>query len=143
MRTTLVSLILIATSTACYQYVPLDEAAPPPETGDEVRLRLNSPQSLEMGSVTVNDITVLEGNVHEANGDISLLGGMRSLTYLNIKHTRVSLTGLTQLGELTRLYVDHRHSRVSDVDAQRLADRFGWTSHGACSCGCLDIEPRR
>ena len=77
------------------------------------------------------------------NGDIVLLGRLRNLTHLDVKNSRVSITGLTQLGELPRLYVDHRHSRVSEVDAQILANRFGWTFHGACSCGCLDIEPRR
>ena len=69
MRTQIPPLLLFVFSTACYQYVPIDDTAPLPEMGRGVRVRLNEPQSLELGSVTVHDISVLEGEVFQNDGD--------------------------------------------------------------------------
>lgn len=124
MRTTLVSLILIATSTACYQYVPVDEAAPLPETGGEVRLRLNSPQSLEMGSMTMHDITILEGNVHESNGEtMSLFSSKVRSAYGHTEHTNGAV-----------FYIDR-----SDIDRVEQRELIPWKTGVAVGVGVAAI----
>jgi hypothetical protein len=62
-------LMLAVTSAACYQYFPVEDAAPLPDPGAEVRVRLNTPQPLEVGTMRISDISTVEGDVYQAAGD--------------------------------------------------------------------------
>jgi len=70
---------------------------------------------------------------------------LERLRSLDVMKTQVSLLGLefaaSRLPSL-RL-VSHRYSRVRNSDAQSLANRFGWSFQGDCSCGCMDLSPQR
>ena len=68
-RTTLFLLMVVGTSTSCYQYFPVDEWTPLPEEGAEVRIQLESPQSLDLGTMTINDVSQVEGHVYQSNTD--------------------------------------------------------------------------
>lgn len=70
---------------------------------------------------------------------------LEQLTSLNVANTRVSPLGLTFVASrFPRLkFVTHRGSRISDSDAQSMANRFGWNFNGDCSCGCMDIGRQR
>jgi hypothetical protein len=85
-RTTTVILMLAVTSSACYQYFPVDRAAPLPEPGVEVRARLNTPQSLDLGSLTINDIGVVEGHVRRAEGDTLSIFSRQIFSAYGSKH---------------------------------------------------------
>ena len=56
-------------ATACYQYFPVDGETPLPETGDEVKVQLESPTSLDVGSISIHDVTAVEGHVYRSNAD--------------------------------------------------------------------------
>jgi hypothetical protein len=56
-------------SNACYQFMPVDESAPMPEPGAEVRFQLESPQALELGTMTLNDVASVQGHVRQNRGD--------------------------------------------------------------------------
>ena len=69
MRAKVSLLTLAVASTGCYQYFPLQAEEPLPEPGAEVRAQLTLPQSLELGSTTVHDVSDVEGDVYETDGD--------------------------------------------------------------------------
>ena len=69
MRTKILILILAVTSSGCYQYFPVADAAPLPEPGAEVRAQLASPQPVELGTMTIHDISIVEGDVYRTEGD--------------------------------------------------------------------------
>lgn len=69
MRAKILILILAVTSNACYQYFPIADAAPLPEPGAEVRAQLSSPQAVELGTMTIHDISTVEGDVYRTEGD--------------------------------------------------------------------------
>ncbi len=77
MRTTTLVLMLAMSSSACYQYFPVEEAAPLPEPGTEVRAQLAAPQPLELGTVTIHDVSRIEGDVYESEGDTLALFSRR------------------------------------------------------------------
>lgn len=81
MRKTTLILTLAATTSACYQYYSVEEAAPLPEPGTEVRIVLTSPQPLDLGSMTINDVSMVEGDVYEIEGDTLGLFSRRLRTY--------------------------------------------------------------
>ncbi len=56
-------------SSACYQYFPVQDTAPLPPPGAEVRARLSPPQALDLGTVTFHDIGTVEGDVYHSQGD--------------------------------------------------------------------------
>jgi len=68
-RTTNLILVLAVSSSACYQYSQVEDAAPLPEPGAEVRAQLATPQSLELGSLTIGDVSRIEGDVYQSEGD--------------------------------------------------------------------------
>jgi hypothetical protein len=67
--TAMVTLMLAVTSAACYQYFPVDDSAPLPDPGAEIRFRLDTPQPLDLGTMRISDINTVEGDVYEAEGD--------------------------------------------------------------------------
>ena len=69
MRTKSLLLMVFLFSSACYQFMPLDQSAPLPEAGAEVRFELQSPQSLDLGTVTLNDVMSVQGHVRQSQGD--------------------------------------------------------------------------
>lgn len=69
MRNTSVILTLALIASGCYQYFPIQEAAPLPEPGAEIRAQLAAPEALELGSVTIHDVSRLEGDVYQSEGD--------------------------------------------------------------------------
>jgi hypothetical protein len=75
-------------ASGCYQYFPVEEAAPLPEPGAEVRARLAAPQPLELGSVTIHDVSTLEGDVYRSDGDTLAVFSRRIIsTYGFRQHT--------------------------------------------------------
>jgi len=45
------------------------DSAPLPEAGAEVRIQLESPSELDLGTMTINDVSLVEGHVHGSNTD--------------------------------------------------------------------------
>ncbi len=81
MRAIVFGLLLLFPLSACYEYVPIHDAAPPPEAGTEVRAQLTSPQPFNLGPRTLNDITTVEGVVYpNDNGSDSLALWSRKLS---------------------------------------------------------------
>lgn len=70
-------LLLAVSSSACYQYFEIEDAAPLPQPGTEVRVQLTAPQRLELGNVTVNDVGRIEGDVYRSKGDTLALFSRR------------------------------------------------------------------
>lgn len=83
------ALILFAlTSSACYQYFPVHETDPLPDAGAEVRLQLDSPQALDLGTMTINDVSTLEGHVRQSSSDSLSLFSNKLRTYYGFRqHT--------------------------------------------------------
>lgn len=80
MRNGLCVLLLLASGTACYEFVPVRDTAPAPGPGSEVRAQLTSPQPFNLGPQTLNDITSIEGTVYaNVNGNDSLALWSRQL----------------------------------------------------------------
>ncbi len=101
--------------------------------------------------------------------DIIAIGGMQSLETLSLQGVKNVAQGLRHLSDLPRLailnlkdtdatarslipfaahkdtlrHVSHEGSKITDEQAQALANEFGWKFEGPCSCGCMDIEPQR
>ncbi len=69
MRATTLILVLSVTSTACYQYFPVQDASPLPEPGAEVRAQLSPPVSLDLGTMTLHDVSAIEGDVYASTSD--------------------------------------------------------------------------
>ena len=68
-RSTKLIVLLALTTTGCFEYAHVEDAAPLPEPGKQVRVQLAAPQRLELGSVTVNDVSRIEGDVYQSDGD--------------------------------------------------------------------------
>lgn len=62
------TLLLPAYLSACFHYVPVDSGFTPPP-GTNVRATLAEPMPFNMGTLTVNDVTSVEGLVVEAFQD--------------------------------------------------------------------------
>lgn len=86
MRATFLILMLSATSSACYQYFPVQDTSPLPQTGDEVRVQLSPPQSLDLGTMTLHDVSALEGDVYRSQGDTLALFSRQLRTTYGTKH---------------------------------------------------------
>ena len=69
MRTTPVFLMVLLSSSACYQFVPVDDSAPLPGAEEEIRIQLQSPQSLDLGAMRLSDVTSVQGHVRQSHGD--------------------------------------------------------------------------
>lgn len=62
-------LVLAVASSACYQYYQVEDTAPLPEAGAEVRAELTTPQDLDLGDQTLHDVSRIEGEVYRSGGD--------------------------------------------------------------------------
>ena len=60
---------ILLSQAGCYQYVQLADTAPLPEAGTEIKLEFSPPQAMDLGSMTVHDVSVIEGEVFEISGD--------------------------------------------------------------------------
>ena len=60
---------ILLSQAGCYQYVQLADTAPLPEAGTEIKLEFSPPQAMDLGSMTVHDVSVIEGEVFEIGGD--------------------------------------------------------------------------
>lgn len=69
MRNAALLLMTTLVSSACYQFFPVDGSAPLPEAGAEVRVQLQSPQALDLGTMTIGDVTSVQGHVRRSHGD--------------------------------------------------------------------------
>ncbi len=69
MRTTSLLLTVVLFSSACYQYFPVHESAPLPDVGAEVRVQLASAEALDLGTMTINDVSQVEGHVSRSDSD--------------------------------------------------------------------------
>jgi hypothetical protein len=61
-------LVLLSTSS-CYQFIPVDDSAPLPQAETEIRIQLNTPQSLDLGTMTLSDVVTVEGHVRNSHAD--------------------------------------------------------------------------
>lgn len=68
-RATSLLLTVVLFSSACYQYFPVRESAPLPEVGTEVRVQLESSEALDLGTMTINDVSRVEGHVYQSGSD--------------------------------------------------------------------------
>jgi hypothetical protein len=68
-RTKPLLLMVSLFSNACFQFVPVNESAPLPEAGTEVRVQLESPQALDLGTMTLSDVASVQGHVRQSQGD--------------------------------------------------------------------------
>jgi hypothetical protein len=68
-RTTPLLLMVTLVSNACYQFMPVDASAPLPEAGAEVRFQLQSPQALDLGTLTLSDVASVQGHVRQSHAD--------------------------------------------------------------------------
>ena len=88
MRTTPLILLAVLTSSACYQYFPVYDTDPLPAAGAEVRVQFESPQPLDLGTMTINDIGSVEGHVRSSNSDsLSLFSSQLRTFYGFRQHT--------------------------------------------------------
>ncbi len=60
-------LSLICSLTACFTYVPVGTTFP--ELGQDVRVHLSPTQAIDLGSITVQDVTRVDGTVYSMDGD--------------------------------------------------------------------------
>ncbi len=68
---------------------------------------------------------------------------LKSLRRLDLRNTRVEAANLDRLGDLPMLkYLDCQDSSLTDEEAQKLANRHGWTFAGPDNDGGADITPR-
>lgn len=81
MRAAFLIVPLALTSSACYQYFPVAQNAPLPEEGAEVRVHLASPQELDLGTMTIDEVRTVEGYVREAESDSLSLFSSELRTY--------------------------------------------------------------
>ncbi len=58
---------VLFTGTGCYTYVPANGTIP--DMGREVRVRLAPSQSIDMGRLTVQDVTQVDGTVYRSTAD--------------------------------------------------------------------------
>lgn len=79
-------LVLLLLVSGCYQYVPVEQPAPLPAPGEEVRVRLASPQPLELGTITVQDIAMIEGDVYRTEADTLAVFSRKLYTTYGFKH---------------------------------------------------------
>ena len=69
MRNTGLLLMVTLVSNGCYQFLPVDDSAPLPEPGAEVRFQLQSPQALDLGTMTLSDVASVQGYVRQSQDD--------------------------------------------------------------------------
>jgi hypothetical protein len=87
-RKTPLVLVLALTSSACYQYFPVHDTDPLPEAGAEIRIHLESPQSLDLGTMTINDVSRVEGHVRASTSDTLSLFSSQLRTFYGLRqHT--------------------------------------------------------
>ncbi len=60
---------ILLSQAGCYQYVQLADTAPLPEAGTEIKLEFSPPQDMDLGSMTLRDVSVIEGEVFEISRD--------------------------------------------------------------------------
>lgn len=60
---------ILLSQAGCYQYVQLADTAPLPEAGTEIKLEFSPPQAMDLGRMTVHDVSVIEGEVFGISGD--------------------------------------------------------------------------
>ena len=63
----LFSAIVLCGLTGCYTYVTVESAVP--DTGRDVRVYLSPSQDVDVGGITVRDVTSVEGILYEATSD--------------------------------------------------------------------------
>jgi len=69
MRNASFSLVVLLFTSACYQFLPVENSAPLPAAETEIRIELNTPQSLNWGTLTLSDVVALEGHVRDSRAD--------------------------------------------------------------------------
>jgi hypothetical protein len=70
---TLALALAVSTSLGCYTYRPLGEAVPEP--GEEVRAHLTPTQSFDIGEITIDGVSRIEGTVYRASSDTLAVWG--------------------------------------------------------------------
>jgi hypothetical protein len=108
MRSTASVLMMSMTVSACYQYVPVDQEAPRPDPGEEVRARLSPSRSFDLGTVIVNEVNSMEGTLYQNNGDDLAMWTQWLWTTLDV---RVAANGSV-------FYVPHQ--QITSLEVRRL-----------------------
>lgn len=103
MRRILLVLTLSVTLSACYQYLTVPEAAPLPARGTEVRVRFSPPRSVELGTITVHDINVIEGHVYRTLSDTIAVSSRQLRTAFGGKHYTNGAVFYIAQGEISQL----------------------------------------
>jgi len=85
-RTTPTMLLLALSTTACYQYFPVYDTEPLPEAGAEVRIRLDEPQTLDLGTMTINEVSTVEGHVRQSESDNLSVFSNELRTFYGFRH---------------------------------------------------------
>jgi hypothetical protein len=62
-------------TAACYAYAPLEPPAPAPAVGQEVRVTLSVPTSIQLGEVTLQAVDRVEGMVQRVTADSFIVSG--------------------------------------------------------------------
>ncbi len=103
MRTTPLILLLALTSSACYQYFPVHDVDPLPEPGTEVRVQLESPRALDLGTMTINDVSTVEGHVHRSGSDSLSLFSSKLRTFYGFRQRTNGAVFYFDRSQFTRL----------------------------------------
>ena len=86
MRTTPTILLLALSTSACYQYFPVYDTEPLPTAGAEVRIRLDERRTLDLGTMTINDISTVEGHVRQSESDNLSVFSNELRTFYGFRH---------------------------------------------------------
>lgn len=62
-------LLLAGALAGCYHYRPVSDLATLPPPGREIRIRFDAPRAMNMGSVTLNEVSQVEGETYRVSGD--------------------------------------------------------------------------
>ena len=147
MRTTPFILMGALLSSACYQYFPVADDSPLPEAGAEVRVQLESPEALDLGTMTLNDVTTVEGHVNSSRSDtLSLFSSMLRTSYGFRQRTNgaVFFFDRSQFGRLEeRKIVPWRSGVAIGVSTIGLAAlmHFALDLGGGSESGQVPVEP--
>jgi hypothetical protein len=118
---TLALLVSASVAAGCYRYVPVQDAAPLPERGEGVRVELTSPQPLGLGTITVNDITVIEGDVYRTDDGTLGVFSRRLYTSYGFRHDTDGAVFYVTPGEIRRLEVRRLQPAQTAVTAVLVA----------------------
>ncbi len=127
MRIKTLALMLAVSTAACYQYYAVPDLAPLPKRGAEIRAQLSPPVSLDLGTVTVHDVSTVEGNVFNSHEDTLAVYARLLLSYDGSRHP----TG--------GAVINFRRSELRQLETQRLSPVRTGIAAGVFGAGVFAI----